>query len=125
MLVEVALLDIALLQTLAERHKHLATLQVGTVQHSIHRGGQTILVRLVLTLVEEVVDGVAVRQNDGIIAPLIAEDVDQQTVTRTTGFPLEPLVGAHHLPHVSLLYQRLEGGQIGFPEVSVRRLHIH
>ena len=123
--VEIALLDHTLLQTLGKRHKHLTALQIRTVEHSIHRCRETILMRLVLTAVEEVVDSVAVGEHDTIVAPLVAQDINQQSVARTTGFPLETLVGTHHLAHITFLHQRLEGGQIGLPEVTVRGLHIH
>ena len=78
-----------------------------------------------LTTVEEVVDGIAVSEHDGIVTPLVAQDINQQTVTRTTGLALKTLISTHHLAHVTLLYQSLEGRQIGLPEVTVRGLHIH
>ena len=76
-LVEFFLCDESLLQTFLQRHEHLAAFQVGTIQHSIDRGRETVLVRLVLTTVEEVVDGVAVSKHDGIVAPFVAQDVYQ------------------------------------------------
>ena len=80
---------------------------------------------LVLSAVEEVVDGVAVGQHDGIVAPLVAQDVDKQTVAGATGLALETLVGAHHLAHVTFLDQCLERRQVGLPQVAVGRFHVH
>ena len=125
MLVEVALLDQTLLQTLGQRHKHLATLQVSTIEHRIDRSRQRTVVGLMLTSVIEVVDGVAVGEYDGIVAPLVTQDVDEQTVACTARLALKTLIGTHHLTNVRLLHQCLEGRQIGFPQVAVGGLHIH
>ena len=125
MVVEVALLDEALLQTVGEVHHHLAALQVGTVEHSIHRSRQWVLVGLVLTAVKEVVDSVTVGHHQSVISPFVAQDIDEQAVTRTAGLALETLVGTHHLPHISFLHQSLEGWQIGLPEVTVGGFYIH
>ena len=78
-----------------------------------------------LTTVEEVIDGVAVGEHDTVVTPLVAQDINQQTVARTTGLTLETLIGTHHLTHITLLDQSLESRQIGLPEVTVRGLHIH
>ena len=81
--------------------------------------------RLVLAAVEEVVDGIAVGEDNGFIAPLVAQDVDEQAVATTAGLALKALVGTHHLAHVSFLHQSLEGWQIRLPEVAVGRLDVH
>ena len=125
MVVEVALLDETLLQTVGEVHHHFAALQVGTVEHSIYRSRQWVLVGLVLTAVKEVVDSVTVGHHQSVVAPLIAQDIDEQAVAGTAGLALETLVGTHHLPHVTFLHQSLEGRQIGLPEVTVCGLYIH
>ena len=125
MLVEVTLLDKALLQTFSQRHKHLATLQVGTVEHSIDRGTQRVFMRLVLAFIIEIVDGVTVSKHDGIVTPLVAQDVDEQTVAGTTGLALKTLIGTHHLANIGFLDQCLEGRQIGLPQVTIGRFYIH
>ena len=79
----------------------------------------------VLTTVVEVVDGVAVGNNNTIIAPLVAQNVDEQTVAGAAGLTLETLIGAHHLAHITFLDQCLEGGQIGFPKVAIGGFYIH
>ena len=76
MFVQLALCDEAFLHTLGERHEHFSTFQVSTVQHGIDRGRQAILVRLVLSAVEEVVDGITVSKYDSIVAPLITQNVN-------------------------------------------------
>ena len=78
-----------------------------------------------LAAVKEVVDGVAVGKDDGLVSPLVAQNVDEQAVAATAGLALEALVGAHHLAHVGLLYQSLESRQVGLPEVAVGRLDVH
>ena len=80
---------------------------------------------LVLTLIEEVVDGITVSEYDGIIAPLVTQNVNQQTVARTTWLTFETLVSAHYLTYVTLLYQGLEGREIGFPKVTIGGLYVH
>ena len=124
-LVEVAFLDESLLQTVGQVHHHLTALQVCAVEHGVDRCRQRILVCLMLAAVEEVVDGIAVGEHDGIVAPLVAKDVDEQTVAGAAGLALEALVGAHHLAHICLLHQSLECRQVGLPQVTVRRLHVH
>ena len=70
---------------------------------------------LVLTTVEEIVDGIAVGEDNSIVAPLIAEDIDEQTVAGAAGFALETLIGTHHLADIGLLDEGFEGGEIGLP----------
>ena len=116
--VEVALLDESLLQSLGEHHEHLAALQVGAVEHGIDRSRQRVLVGLVLSLVIEVVDGIAVGEHDGVVAPFAAQDVNKQTVAGAAGLAFVAVVGAHHLAHVPFLHQGFESGKIGFPKVA-------
>ena len=125
MLVQLALRNEAFLHTLSERHEHFSALQVSAIQYGIDRGREAVLMCLVLTTVEEVVDGITVSQYNGVIAPLIAQDVNQQTIARATGLTLETLVGTHHLAYVTFLHQGLESRQISLPQVTVRGLHIH
>ena len=68
----------------------------------------------------EIVDGVAVSQHDGVVAPFVAQDVYQQSVAGAAGLTLIAVVGTHHLAHIAFLYQCLESGQVGLPEVSHR-----
>ena len=125
MIVEVALLDEVLLHSLAEGHEHLATLEIGTVEHGIDRGRDTVGVGLMLTFIEEVVDGVAVGEHNGIVSPFVAQDVDKQTVAGAAGLTLETLIGAHYLTYISLFHQGLECREIGLPEIAVGGLDIH
>ena len=71
---------------------------------------------------QEVANGTAVADYQSLEAPLIAQNVLQQTVRATTGIALKALVGTHHLLHVALLHQCLKGGQIGLPQVSLRQV---
>ena len=73
---------------------------------------------LVLTLVVEVVDSVAVCEYDTVISPLAAEDVNEETVTCTARLTLVTVVCTHHLAHVTLLYEGLECRKICLPEVT-------
>ena len=118
--VEGALLDESLLQSFRKHHKDLTTFQVGTVENSVDRGRQRVFVRLVLALIIEVVDGIAVGEHDGVVVPLATEDVDQQAVAGATGHTLVTVVGTHHLADITFLNQGLEGWQIGLPQVAHR-----
>ena len=79
----------------------------------------------VLSAIKKVVDSIAVGEHDAIIAPLVAQDINQQTVAGAAGLTLETLVGAHHLAHITFLYQSLKGGQVGFPQIAVGWLYVH
>ena len=80
---------------------------------------------LVLSAIKKVVDSIAVGEHDAIIAPLVAQDINQQTVAGAAGLTLETLVGAHHLAHITLLYQCLKSWQVSFPKVAVGWLYVH
>ena len=75
---------------------------------------------LVLTLVVEIVDGVAVGEDDGVVAPFAAQNVLQQAVAAATRDALVTVVGAHHLAHVAFLDEFFEGGEVGLPKVAHR-----
>ena len=73
---------------------------------------------LMLAACVEVVDGTAVRYNQGLESPLVAQDIGQKTVAAAAGLALITVVGAHNLLNVSLGYQSLECRQVGLPEVT-------
>ena len=73
---------------------------------------------LVLALVVEIIDSIAIGKHNAVEPPLAAQDVHQQAVAGATGDALVAVVGTHHLAHIALLHQRLEGGQIGFPQIA-------
>ena len=125
MTIEVSLFDEAFLQTFCQRHKHLSALQVGTIQYGIDRSRESVLMCLVLSTIEEVIDGVAVSQHDTVVTPFVTQDINQQTVAGATGLTFEALISTHHLTNVSFLHQCLEGRQIGLPQVAVGGVHIH
>ena len=80
---------------------------------------------LVLSFVVEVVDSIAVGQHDTIVAPFVAQDIDEQTVAGATWLTLESLISTHHFAHIGFLYQSLEGWQVGLPQIAVGWFHIH
>ena len=67
----------------------------------------------------EVVDGSAVAGNQSLKAPFVAQYLLLVARLCTAGLAVDALVGTHHLGHVALLHQRLEGRQVGFPEVAL------
>ncbi len=72
----------------------------------------------VLAGVEEVADGTAVSNNQAFVAPLVAQDILQQTVAGAAGLTLVTVICAHYLLNVTVYNQALESGQIGFPQVT-------
>ena len=80
---------------------------------------------LVLTFVVEVIDCVAISKHDGIVAPLVTKNINQQAIAGATRLTLKSLIGTHHLAHVTFLYQSLECRQISLPKVAIGRLYIH
>ena len=73
---------------------------------------------LMLSSVIEVIDSITVSQHNAIVVPLVAQDIDEQTVTGTAGHTFEAVVGAHHLADITFLNQCLESRQIGLPKVT-------
>ena len=70
----------------------------------------------------EVTDGTAVADNEVLESPFVAEDLLEQTGRAAAGIIVETLVGTHHLTHLGVLHQGLEGGHIGLPEVAGRHI---
>ena len=68
--------------------------------------------------VEEVVDCPAVRHDDAVVVPFVAEYLHQQAVASAAGFTLETVVGAHHFFHAGPPDEVFECGQICFPQVA-------
>ena len=73
----------------------------------------------------EVTYGTAVADHKALETPLAAQYLVEVTRLSAAGHGVYALVCAHHLGHVALLHQPLEGGQIGLPQVALRQvLHI-
>ena len=70
----------------------------------------------------EIADGTAVADYEILEAPLIAQDLLEQTVRTATGIVVETLVGTHYLAHLRILYKSLEGRHVGLPKVTYRHI---
>ena len=66
----------------------------------------------------EVGDCPAVGHHDTLVAPFIAKDAGEQAVAAAAGVALIAVVGTHHLLHVALLHESLEGRKICFAKVA-------
>ena len=66
----------------------------------------------------EIVDSPAVRQHNALEAPLVTQNLLQQTVASAARLVFIPVVGAHHLLHTGLLDQSLESRQVGLAQVT-------
>ena len=116
--VEIGFLDVAS----ADGHGQVlvfgATLDVGACEHCLGRclGG---ILGGVVPAGQEVADGAAVAGDKTLESPLVAQDLLLIACLRTAGLSVDALVGAHDLGHLALLDQRLEGWQVGLPEVAL------
>ena len=68
---------------------------------------------------QEVANGTAVAGDKSVESPFVAQYLLLVTGLGAARLTVDTLVGAHHLGHLSFLYQRLEGGQISLPEVAL------
>ena len=94
----------------------VATLHIGAGQHGL--GSSVGCVRGALVGGVEVADGTAVADDEILEAPFIAQDLLQQTCAAAAGVVVEALVGAHHLAHLSILHEGLEGGEVGLIHIA-------
>ena len=98
----------------------VTTLHIGTGQGRTGRGMYGIRSRLVAGM--NVGDGTTVTHHKVLEPPLITQDLLQQTLVRTAGLVIQTLVGTHHLTHLGILHQGLEGRQVSFVHVTGRDL---
>ena len=122
--VQVGLPDVAPPDGLGQVLIFRAALHIGAGQHGLGRCLGSILGHIV-PLGQEVADGPAVAGDEPLEAPLIAQYLLLVAVLGAAGLSVNPLIGTHHLSHPPLLHQRLEGWQIGLPEVALgQRLNV-
>ena len=75
-----------------------------------------------MPLGQEIANGTAVAGDKALETPVVAQDVLLVAGITTARLSVDALIGAHHLGDISLLYQCLEGRQIGFPQVAFGQL---
>ena len=98
----------------------VATFHIGAGEGSLRRGGDGRRGTLVRRI--EIADGSAVAHHEVFESPLVAQNLLQQTCAATARIIVESLVGTHHLAHLRILHQRLEGRHVGLPEVAHRHI---
>ena len=118
MAVEDFLSDHTFLESFFKNHENFTTFQVCTVKDCVYRCFERTCMCLMLPLVIEVVDCIAVGKDDSVIVPLASEDVNEKTVARTAWYSFIAVVSAHHLTYVSFLYKGLECREICLPQVA-------
>ena len=74
-----------------------------------------------VVLVEEIVDCPAVAGDQSLEAPLLTQDVVEQTGVSATRFTIETVISAHHLLHIAFLHLCLESWHVGLPQVTLRK----
>ena len=67
----------------------------------------------------KVVDGSAIRSNQSLESPFITKNLSFIPGIAATRRSVNPLIGAHHLSHISILHQRFEGRQISLPQITL------
>ena len=115
--VEVCLLDITTAHSCGQVSVFGATFYISASQHSLRTGFSTVLGSVVPSG-QEVADSAAIAGDDTLEAPLIAQDLLFITSLGAAGLTVDTLVGAHNLCYLSLLYECLESGEIGLPEIT-------
>ena len=66
----------------------------------------------------EVVDGPTVACHESVEAPVIAQNLREQTARTAARLIFITIVGTHHLLDMSLSDESLEGRKVSFPEVT-------
>ena len=70
----------------------------------------------------EVADGTTVTHHQILKTPFIPQNLLQQTGAATTRVIVQTLIGTHHLPHLRILHQCLEGRHICLPHITRRHI---
>ena len=116
--VEVGLADVAATDGSRQVLVLRATLHVRSCQHGLGRRLGTVACHVV-PFRQEVADGAAVAGDKSLESPFVAQDLLFVARLCAAGLTVNALVGTHHLRHLALLHQRLEGWQVGLPEVAL------
>ena len=69
-----------------------------------------------------VTHGTAIAHYQVLKAPLVAQNLLQQSAVSVTRFVIERLISTHHLAHLGFLNERFECGKIGFPQITRRHI---
>ena len=113
----------ALLHCLTQGGQAAAALEVHLAAEGIavggSRGGVGTVARDDGVGLVGVVQGPAVGDEDAVVLPFIAQDIEQTAVCAARLF-VEPVISAHHLLHVAVFDDILEGGQVGGAQVALR-----
>ena len=96
----------------------ITTLHIRTCQCSL--GRSMYCIRRCLVTGIEIAHSTAIADHQILEAPLIAQNLLQQTGIATTRFVVKTLIGTHHFAHLRILHQCLECRHIGFPHVTRR-----
>ena len=68
------------------------------------------------------VNGSAIGSYQSLESPFITENLTLISGIAATRRSVNPLIGAHHLSHISILHQRFEGRQISLPQIPLRQI---
>ena len=75
-----------------------------------------------MPLGQEVADSTAIGSNKTVETPFIAEYLLLVAGLCTACLSVDALIGTHHLCHLTLLYESLEGREVCLPEIALREI---
>ena len=117
-LVYLILIDHSRLHSLRNGAIGAAALQVGTGINSLGSCLGSSLCRTVIARHIEIVNSSAIGSNQSLESPFFSENLALKLGVGTARSTIYTLIGTHHLSHMSILYQRLEGREISLPQIT-------
>ena len=121
-LVHLFLADHSRLHRLRKRTVNASAFHIGSGTNRLRRSLSRSLRRTMSAWHIEVVDDSAIRSYQSLESPFITENLSLISGIATTRRSVNPLIGAHHLSHISILHQRFEGRQISLPQITLRQI---
>ena len=121
-LVHLFLADHSRLHRLRKRTINASAFHIGSCTNRLRRSLSRSLRRTMSARHIEVVDGSAIGSYQSLESPFITENLTLISGIAATWRSVNPLIGAHHLSHISILHQRFEGRQISLPQISLRQI---
>ena len=121
-LIHLFLADHSCLHRLRKRTVNASAFHVGSGTNCLRRSLSRSLRRTMSARHIKVVDGSTIRSNQSLESPFITKNLSFIPGIAATRRSVNPLIGAHHLSHISILHQRFEGGQISLPQITLRQI---
>ena len=118
-LVHLFLADHSRLHRLRERTVNASALHIGSGTNRLRRSLSRSLRRTMSAWYIEVIDGSAIGSYQSLESPFVTKNMTFISGIAAAWRSVNPLIGAHHLSHISILHQRFEGRQISLPQIPL------